>query len=150
MARYIVFFNADLDGCNCATTDQSKWAKNSTNPDLQGIPDGYDALAYYNWRNKRWNYGYLYDSQYRNYDSAQVWQDVLARADEKIRDTEQYTGKEKIEQKIAIMKNYLSTTWHIDLDALRAEIRSRYPYVVGKDFYGNEVTKKDFTKLNDN
>ena len=150
LARYIVFFNADLDGCNCATSDQSKWAKNSTNPDLQGIPDGYDAVAYYNWRNKRWNYGYLYDSQYRNYDSAQVWQDVLARADEKIRDTEQYTGKEKIEQKIAIMKNYLSTTWHIDLDALRAEIRSRYPYVVGKDFDGNEVTKKDFTKLNDN
>ena len=48
------------------------------------------------------------------------------------------------------MKNYLSTTWNIDLDALRAEIRSRYPYVVGKDFEGNEVPKKDFTGLNNN
>ena len=48
------------------------------------------------------------------------------------------------------MKNYLSTTWNIDLDALRAEIRSRYPYVVGKDFYGNTVPRKDFSNLNDN
>ena len=75
---------------------------------------------------------------------------MLKTADEKIRDTEQYTGKEKLEQKIAIMKNYLSTTWNIDLDALRAEIRSRYKYVVGKDFEGNEVDKKDFTRLNNN
>ena len=74
----------------------------------------------------------------------------MERANTKIRDTEQYTGKEKIEQKIAIMKNYLSTTWNIDLDALRAEIRSRYPYVVGKDFYGNTVPRKDFSNLNDN
>ena len=74
----------------------------------------------------------------------------MERANTKIRDTEQYTGKEKIEQKIAIMKNYLSTTWNIDLDALRAEIRSRYPYVVGKDFYGNIVPRKDFSNLNDN
>ena len=150
LARYIVFFNADLDGCNCATTDQSKWGRNSSDPDLQSFPDGYDAVAYYNWRNKRWNYGLLYDNRYVNYDSSQVWQEVMERANTKIRDTEQYTGKEKIEQKIAIMKNYLSTTWNIDLDALRAEIRSRYPYVVGKDFYGNTVPRKDFSNLNDN
>ena len=48
------------------------------------------------------------------------------------------------------MKNYLSTTWNIDLDALRAEIRSRYPYVVGRDLEGNPVPRKDFSVLPNN
>lgn len=150
LARYIVYFNADLDGCDCATTDQTKWGRNSSNTDYQDFPDGYDAEAYNTWRNKRYNY--VDNSQWNeiNNESAKIWQEVLKIADAKIRDTETYTGKEKIEQKIAIMKNYLSTTWHIDLDALRAEIRSRYPYVVGKDFEGNEVPKKDFTGLTNN
>ena len=150
LARYIVYFNADLDGCNCKTTDETKWGKNSTNPDLQNLPDGYDAVDYNDWRNKRYNYVDSEKWDEMNNESAKIWQEVLKTADEKIRDTEQYTGKEKLEQKIAIMKNYLSTTWNIDLDALRAEIRSRYKYVVGKDFEGNEVDKKDFTRLNNN
>ena len=48
------------------------------------------------------------------------------------------------------MKKYLQDEWNINLDELRAEIRSRYKYVVGKDFEGNEVPKKDFTRLNNN
>ena len=100
--------------------------KNSTNLDYNNFPDGYDAEAYNTWRNKRYNYVDSEKWDEMNNESAKIWQEVLKTADEKIRDTEQYTGKEKLEQKIAIMKNYLSTTWNIDLDALRAEIRSRY------------------------
>jgi len=65
----------------------------------------------------------------------------------KIRPTETYTGKQKIEQKIAIMKKYLQEEWNINLDELRAEIRSRYPYVAGKTFDGVPVQRKDFTRL---
>ena len=82
------------------------------------------------------------------YESASVWEEVLKEADVKIRDTETYTGKQKLEQKIAIMKKYLSETWNINLDEFRAEIRSRYPYVAGKTFDGVAVPAKDFSKLN--
>ena len=58
-------------------------------------------------------------------------------------------GSKKIEQKLAILKKYLTDKWHINLDELRAEIRSRYPYVVGSDFEGNPVPRKDFSVLTD-
>ena len=77
-------------------------------------------------------------------------EEVLAEANVKIRDTERYTGKEKLEQKIAIIKHYLTNTWNINLDEFRAEIRSRYPYVAGKTFDGVPVQRKDFSNLNDN
>ena len=132
LARYIVYYNATLD-CNCATTD--------SNLDTDG--DGFNDNLYTAWKAKFVNYGDI-----TGYESASVWEEVLKEADVKIRDTETYTGKQKLEQKIAIMKKYLSETWNINLDEFRAEIRSRYPYVAGKTFDGVAVPAKDFSILN--
>lgn len=49
---------------------------------------------------------------------------------------------------MVIIKKYLQDEWQLDLDVLRKEVRSRYPYVVGKDFEGNTVPRKDFSTLN--
>ena len=138
LARYIVYHNATLD-CGCATTDSS----------LDTDGDGFNDTLYTAWKNKFWNYGSLNDGQ-NNYASSNVWEEQLKIADVKIRPTETYTGKKKIEQKMAIMKKYLLEEWNINLDELRAEIRSRYPYVVGKDFNGNPVPRKDFSVLPNN
>ena len=100
-------------------------------------------------KDKFWNYGSLNDGQ-NTYESSNVWEEQLKIADVKIRPTETYTGKQKIEQKMAIMKKYLLEEWNINLDELRAEIRSRYPYVVGRDFEGNPVPRKDFSVLPNN
>ena len=132
LARYIVYYNATLD-CNCATTDSS----------LDTDGDGFDDNLYTAWKAKFVNYGDI-----TGYESASVWEEVLKEANVKIRDTETYTGKQKLEQKIAIMKKYLSETWNINLDEFRAEIRSRYPYVAGKTFDGVAVPAKDFSILN--
>ena len=132
LARYIVYYNATLD-CNCATTDSS----------LDTDGDGFNDNLYTAWKAKFVNYGDI-----TGYESASVWEEVLKEADVKIRDTETYTGKQKLEQKIAIMKKYLSETWNINLDEVRAEIRSRYPYVAGKTFDGVAVPAKDFSILN--
>ena len=138
LARYIVYYNATLD-CGCATTDTSL----DTNGD--GFNDALDTA----WKAKFTNYGSLYDGEWNYYESSKVWEEELKRADSKIRPTETYTGKQKIEQKLAILKKYLTDEWHINLDELRAEIRSRYPYVVGSDFEGNPVPRKDFSVLTD-
>ena len=132
LARYIVYYNATLD-CNCATTDSS----------LDTDGDGFNDNLYTAWKAKFVNYGDI-----TGYESASVWEEVLKEADVKIRDTETYPGKQKLEQKIAIMKKYLSETWNINLDEFRAEIRSRYPYVAGKTFDGVAVPAKDFSILN--
>ncbi|EGD33175.1 substrate import-associated zinc metallohydrolase lipoprotein [Capnocytophaga sp. oral taxon 338] len=149
LARYIVYYNATLD-CGCATSDETRWGKNQTNTQYHSIPDGFDYELYTEWKNKFWNYGNLYNDQSVQYESSYVWEERLKAADTKIRETETYTGKQKIEQKMAIMKKYLLEEWNINLDELRAEIRSRYPYVVGKDFEGNPVQRKDFSVLPNN
>ena len=137
IARYIVYYNASLD-CDCATTDSS----------LDTDGDGFNDALYTAWKAKFVNYGAIDNPKtYSPYFSTKVWEEELKAADAKIRPTESYTGKQKIEQKIAIIKSYLSNEWNIDLDELRAEIRSRYPYVIGKDFEGNPVPRKDFTTL---
>ena len=136
LARYIVYYNATLD-CNCATTDSS----------LDTNGDGFNDALYTAWKAKFSNYGNLISEDYTPYESTSVWEEVLKKADRKIRPTETYTGKQKIEQKIAIMKKYLQDEWNINLDELRAEIRSRYPYVAGKTFDGVPVQRKDFTRL---
>ena len=74
----------------------------------------------------------------------------LALADEKIRPTEQYTGKEKLQQKMAVIRKYLIENWNIDLDALRKKIRVRYPYVAGRTLSGQAVPQKDFSDLTNN
>ena len=150
LARYIVYHNATLD-CNCATTDQTKWGRNSGISDYQSFPDGYDAEAYNTWKEKFENYGRLYDDNSdKYYESSKVWEEELKLADRKIRPTETYTGKQKIEHKMAIMKKYLLEEWNINLDELRAEIRSRYPYVAGRDLDGHPVPRKDFSVLSNN
>ena len=136
LARYIVYYNASLD-CNCATTNSS----------LDTNGDGFDDTLYNAWKAKFSNYGSTLSEYYTPYESTSVWEEVLKKADRKIRPTETYTGKQKIEQKIAIMKKYLQDEWNINLDELRAEIRSRYPYVAGKTFDGVPIQRKDFTRL---
>ena len=136
LARYIVYYNATLD-CDCATTDRS----------LDANGDGFNDALYNAWKAKFSNYGNLLSENNTPYESTSVWEEVLKKADRKIRTTETYTGKQKIEQKIAIMKKYLQDEWNINLDELRAEIRSRYPYVAGKTFDGVPIERKDFTKL---
>lgn len=136
LARYIVYYNASLD-CGCATTNRTL--------DVNG--DGFDDALYTAWKAKFSNYGNTLTEYYTPYESTSVWEEVLKEADRKIRPTETYTGKQKIEQKIAIMKKYLQEEWNINLDELRAEIRSRYPYVAGKTFDGVPVQRKDFTRL---
>ena len=141
IARYIVYYNASLDcGCDIAS-----------HPGTDSDSDGFNDTLYQAWKAKFVNYGALQNpNTYRNYFSTKVWEEELKAADAKIRPTETYTGKQKIEQKIAIIKNYLTNEWNINLDELRAEIRSRYPSVVGKDFDGNQVLRKDFTVLPNN
>ena len=138
IARYIVYYNATLDcGCDIAN-----------HPGTDANNDGFNDALYTAWKAKFVNYGTLQNpNTYRPYFSTKVWEEELQTANAKIRSTETYTGKQKIEQKIGIIKSYLSNEWNINLDELRAEIRSRYPYVVGKDFEGNTVPRKDFTTL---
>ena len=169
IARYMVYYNATQD-CGCATTDQSRWGRAYRNKDLdssvtdaqhlaanvttddtdanvaiyRAIPDGFDREQYTAWKAKFSNYGDASGTYY----STKVWEEELKKADEKIRPTETYTGKEKLEQKMVIIKKYLQDEWQLDLDVLRKEVRSRYPYVVGKDFEGNTVPRKDFSTLN--
>ena len=138
IARYIVYYNATLDcGCDIAN-----------HPGTDANNDGFNDALYTAWKAKFVNYGTLQNpNTYRPYFSTKVWEEELQTANAKIRSTETYTGKQKIEQKIGIIKSYLSNEWNINLDELRAEIRSRYPYVVGKDFEGNTVPRIDFTTL---
>ncbi|MDO4881280.1 MAG: putative zinc-binding metallopeptidase [Capnocytophaga sp.] len=137
IARYIIYFNATQD-CNCATTDTSLDTNN----------DGFDDALYTAWKSSFTNYNG--GNSVASYESSRVWEEQLALANFKIRDTEQYTGKEKIEQKMTIIRNYLTNNWNIDLDILRKEIRNRYPYVAGRTLDGTSVTQKDFSVLTDN
>ena len=80
-------------------------------------------------------------------------QDLLKQARDDYYKAQQETinqnkAKEKLEQKMVVIKKYLQDEWQLDLDVLRKEVRSRYPYVVGKDFEGNTVPRKDFSTLN--
>lgn len=45
------------------------------------------------------------------------WNDLLSKADD--------TGRSIIEKKIALVKNYMQASWHIDMDALRSIIERR-------------------------
>ena len=144
IARYMVYYNATQD-------DAQHLAANVTTDDTdanvaiyRAIPDGFDREQYTAWKAKFSNYGDASGTYY----STKVWEEELKKADEKIRPTETYTGKEKLEQKMVIIKKYLQDEWQLDLDVLRKEVRSRYPYVVGKDFEGNTVPRKDFSTLN--
>ena len=140
ISRYITYFNATQD-CGCATTD--------TSLDTNG--DGFDDARYTAWKRSFSNYGPTYDQTYsKYYDSVNVWEEQLELANAKIRSTEQYTGKEKLQQKMDMIRRYLTTTWNIDLDVLRNKIRERYPYVAGRTLSGQVVPQKNFSDLTNN
>ena len=140
ISRYITYFNATQD-CGCATTDAS----------LDTNGDGFDDARYTAWKRSFSNYGPTYDQTYsKYYDSVNVWEEQLELANAKIRSTEQYTGKEKLQQKMDMIRRYLTTTWNIDLDVLRNKIRERYPYVAGRTLSGQVVPQKNFSDLTNN
>ena len=140
ISRYITYFNATQD-CDCATTDAS----------LDTNGDGFDDARYTAWKRSFSNYGPTYDQAYsKYYDSVNVWEEQLELANAKIRSTEQYAGKEKLQQKMDMIRRYLTTTWNIDLDVLRNKIRERYPYVAGRTLSGQVVPQKNFSDLTNN
>ena len=51
---------------------------------------------------------------------------------------------------MAVIRQYLTTNWNIDLDLLRKKIRQRYPYVAGRTLSGQAVPQKDFSDLTNN
>lgn len=139
ISRYITYFNATQD-CGCATED--------TTLDTNG--DGFDDALYTAWKRSFTNYNNNNGVSVASYDSARVWEEQLELGNAKIRSTEQYTGKEKLEQKMKMIRRYLTTTWNINLDVLRNKIRERYPYVAGRTLSGQVVPRKDFSDLTNN
>ena len=137
ISRYITYFNATQD-CGCATED--------TTLDTNG--DGFDDALYTAWKRSFTNYNN--GASVASYDSARVWEEQLELGNAKIRSTEQYTGKEKLQQKMDMIRRYLTTTWNIDLDVLRNKIRERYPYVAGRTLSGQVVPQKNFSDLTNN
>ena len=137
ISRYITYFNATQD-CGCATTDAS----------LDTNGDGFDDALYAAWKRSFTNYNN--GVSVASYDSARVWEEQLELANAKIRSTEQYTGKEKLQQKMDMIRRYLTTTWNIDLDVLRNKIRERYPYVAGRTLSGQVVPQKNFSDFTNN
>ena len=67
-------------------------------------------------------------------DSDSEWADRLKGAEGKNRSDAKYTGREIIEKKVAIMKEYLRSEYSADLDKIRAEAQKRLPLVESMDF----------------
>ncbi len=67
-------------------------------------------------------------------DSDSEWADRLKGAEGKNRSDAKYTGREIIEKKVAIMKEYLRSEYSADLDKIRAEAQKRLPLVSSMDF----------------
>ena len=67
-------------------------------------------------------------------DSDSEWADRLKGAEGKNRSDAKYTGREIIEKKVAIMKEYLRSEYAADLDKIRAEAQKRLPLVASMDF----------------
>lgn len=67
-------------------------------------------------------------------DSDSEWADRLKGAEGKNRSDAKYTGREIIEKKVAIMKEYLRSEYSADLDKIRAEAQKRLPLVASMDF----------------
>lgn len=67
-------------------------------------------------------------------DSDSEWQAKLTDADGRNRSDAQYTGRQIILAKVAIMKKYLRDEYSADLDAMRAEVQRRLALVGSMDF----------------
>ena len=65
--------------------------------------------------------------------SADEWEAKLASADV-IPEGRTRSGRSIIEEKIRIIKDYMSNTWGLDMDKLRAQLQKRYPDFARQDF----------------
>ena len=53
------------------------------------------------------------------------WENLMVQADHKYKPDSRYTGREILERKLAIMKEYLKANYHLDIDVVRAEANRR-------------------------
>ena len=53
------------------------------------------------------------------------WENLMVQADYKYKPDSRYTGREILERKLAIMKEYLKANYHLDIDVVRAEANRR-------------------------
>lgn len=65
--------------------------------------------------------------------SADEWEAKLASADV-VPEGRIRSGRSIIEEKIRIIKDYMSNTWGLDMDKLRAQLQKRYPDFARQDF----------------
>ena len=79
------------------------------------------------------------------------WEQLMVQADHKYKPEALYTGRQILERKLEIMKEYLKTNYNLDIDVVRAEANRRMS--ASKNGAGwsvpafNEFIKHDFTKL---
>ena len=69
--------------------------------------------------------------------SADEWEAKLVSADV-VPEGRTRSGRSIIEEKIRIIKDYMSNTWGLDMDKLRAQLQKRYP----------DFARQDFTTMN--
>ncbi len=62
------------------------------------------------------------------------WEELLKKAEGKNRSEATFTGREIIEKKLKIMKDYLRSEYSADLDKIRAEAQTRLAKVASMDF----------------
>ena len=80
------------------------------------------------------------------------WEKLMVQADHKYKPDSRYTGREILERKLAIMKEYLKANYHLDIDVVRAEANRRicamadYRKLPTTEAY-YEFIKGDFSKL---
>ena len=65
--------------------------------------------------------------------SADEWEAKLASADV-VPEGRTRSGRSIIEEKIRIIKDYMSNTWGLNMDKLRAQLQKRYPDFARQDF----------------
>ena len=80
------------------------------------------------------------------------WENLMVQADKKYKPESRYTGRQILERKLTIMKEYLKANYHLDIDVVRAEANSRISAMANytkfptlDDYY--KFIEKDFSKL---
>ena len=76
------------------------------------------------------------------------WEQLMKKADHKYKPDSRYTGREILERKLAIMKEYLKANYHLDIDVVRAEANRRIcakASLPSAEYY--KFVKDDFSML---
>ena len=76
------------------------------------------------------------------------WEKLMVQADHKYKPDSRYTGREILERKLAIMKEYLKANYHLDIDVVRAEANRRIcakATLPSAEYY--KFVKDDFSML---